>query len=425
MSTLVTSIPFRASGSFSTSNRFGSRWDVMDIKNEQGLMDFAKLKLLDGPSVLKPTDRSGSLACLSVRFALEFNSAEKNTSDVLCTQVERHMRLCLAVTAGREKFITLAGSEPLLAEAAYEVVKHSKSNPVWHLDRHSDLNCVDRGRRGELVATLLIMQAFDAARAVSTGSRWVSVDAFMKELFPERPYQVLHGSLPTFARHGQNYNFVETFRGYGMWFNHVIKIEDNSMFTADHLWKFVTRGAMILCADGQEGIDIVLPVCDTQRTLSRDTVTAIVIQVKNDEKYKLKIDKTLFDRMSPVKLGLFPDDMDPKPVIRLVLALASKDAGVSFPEVRGREPHHADSFTAFDVWIAGLSAAAHKHIEKDLSSYIRLLERSLRPHDAFNMVDDDSMEDEARRSRGDARRKMAPLILNHVRHNYVYMSKGK
>jgi hypothetical protein len=396
----------------------------MDIKNEQGLMDFAKLKLLDGSSVLKPTDRSGSLACLSVRFALEFNSAEENTSDVLCTQVERHMRLCLAVTAGREKFITLAGSEPLLAEAVYEVVKHSKSNSVWHLDRHSDLNCVDRGRRGELVATLLIMQAFDAARAV-TGSRWVSVDAFMMELLPERPYQVLHGFLPTFSRHGQNYNFVETFRDYGMWFNHVIKIEDNSMFTADHLWKFVTRGAMILCADGQEGIDIVLPVCDTQRTLSRDTVTAIVIQVKNDEKYKLKIDKTLFDRMSPVKLGLFPDDMDPKPVIRLVLALASKDAGVSFPEVRGREPHHADSFTAFDVWIAGLSAAAHKHIEKDLSSYIRLLERSLRPHDAFNMVDDDSMEDEARRSRGDAKRKMAPLILNDVRHNYVYMSKGK
>ena len=103
MSTFVTSLPLRASGSLSPTNRFGSRWDVMDIKNEQGLMDFAKLKLLDGSSVLKSTDRSGSLACLSVRFALEFNSAEENTSDVLCTQVERHMRLCLAVTAGREK----------------------------------------------------------------------------------------------------------------------------------------------------------------------------------------------------------------------------------------------------------------------------------------------------------------------------------
>jgi hypothetical protein len=206
-----------------------------------------------------------------------------------------------------------------------------------------------------------------------------------------------------------------------MWFNHVIKIQDNSMFTTDHLWKFVTRGAMILCADGQEGIDIVLPVCDTQRTLSRDTVTAIVIQVKNDEKYKLKIGKTLFDRMSPVKLGLFPDGVNPKPVIRLVLALASKDAGVSFPGVREHEPHHPDSFTAFDVWIAGLSAASHKHIGKDLPSYISLLERSLRPHDAFNMTDDDRMEVEARRSRGDARRKMAPLILKDVRHNYVYM----
>lgn len=295
MSTLVLSIPLRASNSLSTSNRFGSRWNVLSLgkRNELELMDFAKLKLLDGSSVLKPMDSSGSLACLSVRFALEFNPTEKNTSDVLCKQVEHHMRLCLAVTAGWEKFITLAGSEPLLAEAAYELVNRSESNPMWHLDKHSDLNCVDRGHRGELVATLLIMQAFDAAHAI-TGSRWVSVDAFMKELLPERPYRVLHGLLPTFSRHGQNHNIVDTFQGYGLWFNHVIRIEDNSMFMADHLWKFVTRGAMILCVDGQEGIDIVLPVCDTQRPLSRETVTGIFIQVKNDEKYKLKIDETIW-----------------------------------------------------------------------------------------------------------------------------------
>jgi hypothetical protein len=36
-------------------------------------MDLAKAKLLDGPLTLNK-NRLGSLACLSVRFALEFNT---------------------------------------------------------------------------------------------------------------------------------------------------------------------------------------------------------------------------------------------------------------------------------------------------------------------------------------------------------------
>ncbi len=85
-------------------------------------MVLAKVKLLDGLSSLNEDNRSGSLACLSVRFVLEFNQGG-TAGDIARTQVERHMRLCLAATAGRETFITLAGSEPLLAEAAYELVK--------------------------------------------------------------------------------------------------------------------------------------------------------------------------------------------------------------------------------------------------------------------------------------------------------------
>jgi hypothetical protein len=39
-------------------------------------MLFAKQKLLDGPPVLASVNGSGSLACLSVRFTLEFNLAD-------------------------------------------------------------------------------------------------------------------------------------------------------------------------------------------------------------------------------------------------------------------------------------------------------------------------------------------------------------
>ena len=158
-------------------------------------MDLVKAKLLDGPPNALEKDRSASLACLSVRLALEF-SMDGTAGDVARTQVERHMRLCLAASAGRDALVTLAGSEPLLAEAAYELMEGTQSNPVHHLAHHSDLSCVDRGRRGELVAALLIMRACDAARAAPSGRRWVPVDVFIKELLPPAEYVILQGILP-------------------------------------------------------------------------------------------------------------------------------------------------------------------------------------------------------------------------------------
>ena len=151
-----------------TSSRFGSYWDKLDWNEKHGteIMDYAKQKLLGGSDELEEQNQAGSLACLSTRFALEFN-VDETARDVTRAQVERHMRLCIAAAAGLEKMTTIPGSEPLLAEAAYELMKNTGTNPVSHLARHSDLNCVDRGRRGELVATLLIMQAFDAAREIS------------------------------------------------------------------------------------------------------------------------------------------------------------------------------------------------------------------------------------------------------------------
>jgi hypothetical protein len=59
-------------------------------------MEFVKAlerKLLGSPTVLLKGDRPDSLACLSVRSALEFD-ADETAGDVVCTQVERYMRPC-------------------------------------------------------------------------------------------------------------------------------------------------------------------------------------------------------------------------------------------------------------------------------------------------------------------------------------------
>ena len=116
-------------------------------------MDYAKQKLLNGPNELRNGNRTGSLACLSTRFALEFDM-DGTARDVTHAQVERHMRLCIAATTGFEKMTAISGSEPLLAEAAYKLMKGSGMNAVRHLAGHADLNYIDRGRLDDALGQL-------------------------------------------------------------------------------------------------------------------------------------------------------------------------------------------------------------------------------------------------------------------------------
>jgi hypothetical protein len=440
-----------------SSSRFGTYWDNVgwQLRNESDLMDYAKQKLLGGPDLLKDNS-AASLACLSTRFALEFNTDE-TAHDVAYTHVEWHMRLCIAATAGFEKIITIPGSEPLLAEAAYQLME---TNAVRHLAMHSNLNCIDRGRRGELVASLLMMQAYDVARKFSE-TRWVSVGNFMKALLPSQKYDTLLRSAPTSwpMNHGDSETFEATFKDYGMWFNHVIRIEESEMISIDHLWKFVVRGAMILCATNQDGIDIILPVCHTKKYLGPDSMTAIIIQVKNAKTYKAPLHGDLFDAMdSVVKSTIFsklpepgvdcdtnyesttrtsaePDSkrrkvlppervkVKPKAVIRIVMALASPEPAVVFKD-RPQMDHHFDGNATFDIWLAGLSKETFRHIQdRHLEHYKTLLGRSLAPHNAFELGDVLQIGKKAKKSREARRRKMVPLALSIIITSFIGRSR--
>jgi hypothetical protein len=383
---------------------------------------FAKMKLLNahrqltGDAVTGP----GCLACLSVRFALEFDLANGDARSVARGHVERHMRLCVAATTGLETLITVAGSEPLLAEAARDILDLTKRRPVRLLADNSDLNCIDRGMRGELVAALLIMRARDAS---SVTSRSVSVTNFMKALLPDDDYKVLQNSPPPHSQHvNDTRTFEEIFKGYEMWFNHVIRIRNTDMINIRSLWKFITRGAMVMCANNQRGVDIVLPICDPSRNLSPRNVTAILVQVKNDRAFKKNIKTSLFGAMDPFEVDLFSDGDTPLPVIRMVFALASVEPGVSFtpvPESR----HCGERFTGYDIWCAGLSAKTFNGIDADVESYKKLLTRSLKPHDAFelNEIRDPYQDNPTKYARGSLRRRLEPLADMEDEHNHSHI----
>jgi hypothetical protein len=111
------------------------------------------------------------------------------------------------------------------------------------------------------------MQAHDDLEA-STGERWVQVIDFMKRLVSYPP-EKLETAIPKFARKTERkLQFQQAFQNSRIWMNHVLKVRDTNLINVEYLWRFVTRGAMILCANGQRGVDLVIPVVHSGGELS-------------------------------------------------------------------------------------------------------------------------------------------------------------
>jgi len=172
----------------------------------------------------------------------------------------------------------------------------------------------------------------------------------------------------------KNTPFEATFSDSKLWFNRVIKVDHGESIHVSHLWEFVSRGAMIIrpLSPGCHGVDIVLPVCFKGNVLTRDNMTAILIQVK----IKKDVPGNLFDSMDPFDVGLFSDGDEPLPVIRMVFALGSDECGIKFPPQDKSD--QAGKFTSYDIWCAGLSRDTFACVGDELHWYQSLLKRSLR-----------------------------------------------
>jgi hypothetical protein len=251
-----------------------------------------------------------------------------------------------------------------------------------------DKNCINLGERGELVAALLVMQARDALTTESN-RRWVFVPEFIEKLLGASARTA--GESKLYAGQDQK-PLDDRFKNARMWFNHVLKLQKADLINVQHLWKFITRGAMVLCANNQPGVDIILPVLylddSKSEALSRHTVTAILIQVKNSASFGKNIHPYLFDAMDPFKIKLFDSPMKPLPIIRIVFALASDENVVKHVHRLG-VPSRAtrsnlkgqDTFTSYDLWCAGMSRVTFPAIgdDSDEASYRKLLDRTISP----------------------------------------------
>jgi hypothetical protein len=374
--------------------RFAARYIEGDEDIKKSIVMFAGEKLLckafaTAVDFIRNLSDVEKLACMSVRLALEFNGRTLRAQDMEKKLVEKHMRVCLSVDAGFETAITIAPSEPLLAEASYLLMR----NPVFDLPRslltELELPGLDKGDRGELIVMMICLEARDAA-ARRLQNRVIPVIEFICELLAPKSHNNVLGAMPIRARTPEEATTTlgDTFRNSKIYFNHFIKLRDHKTINRKFLWGLIVRGAAGLCADYQYGVDVIVPFLYWDDILRRENVSAFFLQSKNDGSLKTNPHLDLFDRMNPCSscLGFFDsDDPNPVPIIRMVFALASPTPCVTVikppervqPSRKGafKAGFQADKYTAFDIWCGKASSETFRPIKND-DVYAKLLLRS-------------------------------------------------
>ncbi|KAF8519088.1 hypothetical protein BU17DRAFT_47994, partial [Hysterangium stoloniferum] len=333
---------------------FGTRYDAawdQDMKND--ILRFAQLKLINCEPSRAPVGltKEQCFACLSVRLALEFNSTTFTGHCQEQEQVERHMRVCLSVDESFESMKTVSPSEPILAEAAAQLMYGD-----YGFQAPEALKCVledfsiHKGDRGEPLGLLLLCLARDMTICDEDHpTRVATVFHFMSNLFNNIKNNHTFG--PSIFNKNEKRTFKQTFENSWIYFSHFIKVREYKVTSREYLTALIFRGAAVLCANSQKGIDAIIPFLYEDKKIQRTSVSVILMQLKNDPDFTDVPQPELFSLMDPYQLGIFKESESPIPIIRIVFALASPREGFT----RMPPSKTSSKFTSFDFWSAGLS----------------------------------------------------------------------
>ncbi|KAJ2986783.1 hypothetical protein NUW54_g9633 [Trametes sanguinea] len=269
---------------------FAAMYDAALAEGDQEvhtwIVKFALQKLL---KALDPETLSlqQALACIAVRIPIEFNPApltppDGNDADVERNLVADHMRLLLAV-ARRGAGVRMISSR-WSDGAMNSVLHHQGWNPLLATMHYLGTSLLDLGERGEIATAFLLLYARDRATTFphqppypgsssddhgldpmydgASKRRIVTVNQFLEALLGKERFGACAASVP------RAYHTLESaaiplataFRDGHIYFNHFIKVNSYEMVNQQYLHLAISRGAAIICANGQTGIDIVVPI---------------------------------------------------------------------------------------------------------------------------------------------------------------------
>ena len=263
------------------------------------------------------------------------NSASPlDAMEIMHEQIANHMRVCVAVGDGMESLRGITSSEPILSEAASVIM----SSETFSLPRALSLTLtgfsISQGDRGELLVAAFFTWARDQVvhpkRTDIQPCRYFSVNELFQELFSDSTS--IMGDLPSLCHTTKPLPFGEVFGKAKMHFNHVVKPQAQMLLARRFLLYYMARGAAVLGANCQPGVDAVYPyLYDSDHLdVNGENVGFIMVQVKNDPKITRSHYNEIFQKMNPFDCRLL-DDSDkvsgrfPIPIIRILFSLCNRE----------------------------------------------------------------------------------------------------
>ncbi|THH12410.1 hypothetical protein EW146_g7725 [Bondarzewia mesenterica] len=263
--------------------------DVRILQLSTSVLKMARSKLVCNTDVEKSFDDSSAtarLAVADVRLCLEYEPRRQQNQMVVAELVASHMRVAYSVPKHREYLRSGYSSEPLLAEAAAMQLKHwrkkRRTTLIDTLQQYMENGLLNLGERGEVVARLLVMEAYDRAVLREHGQRMLfslgcHVTTFIKELFEDNIAQQILDSRPDNVADGLT--FREAFEDARVRFTHFAKLGDSSVTSTDGLFAAFVRGMAFIAKTGQAVIDFLIPVLLRNELLREEVMTGILVQV--------------------------------------------------------------------------------------------------------------------------------------------------
>jgi hypothetical protein len=338
-------------------DRFATRYLEGSEAVKREIVQFATAKLLNADYITETLSNDQALACLSQRLPIEFNSTNYLSQEKEREQVEGQMRVCLKIDAAFETMTTTSSSEPILSEAAYFVMQRGSLNAPKALKSVMEGFAISKGDRGEFLVLLLVILARDATvgppdelgRPIN-GKRWFALTDFLygKVFRKQDDSSRLVDAKSNRALH----TLLKDFPNGHLHFSHFVKVHEYRAIDMDSLLLLLGRGAAVLCANNQTGIDAILVFLRDGTKLVRGNAGLCLVQVKNNPKYSTKPQPKVFSAMEPSDLGILEEGDPSVPLIKIVFALAARKPSLN---VVRRAPTKEYGAVVYEIWCAGLS----------------------------------------------------------------------
>lgn len=239
------------------------------------------------------------LAVLDTLLNLQYDPLRMQNTGLADVMVAGHMRTAFSVPIDRASMLTGYPSEPVLAEAALDVVEALKEpDPLGLLfsKLESGAGAIDKGERGENIGKLILLRAYmegvKKEAASSSFPNWrngCGLVTFLECLTAQKFEDVVLGCCPDNIVKGTPLR--DAFKDAWVRFTHFARAADDSAMTTTMAWIAFLRGMAMIGWHSQIAVDVHIPILlNKDAPITEANMSGILVQFKVRDKHSNKSD---------------------------------------------------------------------------------------------------------------------------------------